>query len=187
MRVHKQRWMARAGAAAAAALFATAVASPQAQANAQEGYLLGKGVITNDWGDEGILSTTSYNHTDVVAVWQAVLFADGYLDGAEDRDCWFGPTTRAATIEWQRDRGLTADGEVGPETFGYADNWLSLDGENVTYDGAVRNLTHGLTRDSTTGIYSFSPGSAISYTSANACDDSEISRQGASASSSTHW
>ncbi|MEU3735324.1 peptidoglycan-binding domain-containing protein [Streptomyces sp. NPDC033538] len=185
MRVPKQRWMARAGAAAAAALFATAVALPQAHANVQEGYILGKGVITNDWGDEGVLSTTSYNHSSAVAVWQAVLRADGYLTGA-DQDCWFGQTTRAATIEWQRDRGLTADGEVGPQTFGYADNWLSLEGENVIYDGAVTNLTWGLTRDSTTGIYSY-PKGPISYTSASVCDDSEASRQGARASSTTQW
>jgi peptidoglycan hydrolase-like protein with peptidoglycan-binding domain len=48
-----------------------------------------------------------------VAVWQQVLRASGY---PIDADGVFGPATDAATIDWQKKRGLTGDGDVGPAT-----------------------------------------------------------------------
>ncbi len=38
--------------------------------------------------------------------------ADGYLSW-DDVDGIFGDVTHAATVRWQQDRGLTADGSVG--------------------------------------------------------------------------
>lgn len=48
-----------------------------------------------------------------VKSWQQVLIAAGYKLTA---DGVFGPATDAATIDWQKKRGLTGDGDVGPAT-----------------------------------------------------------------------
>lgn len=48
-----------------------------------------------------------------VRSWQQVLIAAGYEITA---DGIFGPATDAATIDWQKKRGLTGDGDVGPAT-----------------------------------------------------------------------
>lgn len=61
-----------------------------------------------------LLKFTSPNMSgDDVRAWQAVLVASGYpvtVDG------YYGPGTRDATADWQRKRGLPADGIVGPAT-----------------------------------------------------------------------
>ncbi len=49
-----------------------------------------------------------------VADWQRVLIASGY--STVKADGVFGPATDAATTDWQRKRGLPADGDVGPLT-----------------------------------------------------------------------
>ncbi|MEU3961166.1 peptidoglycan-binding domain-containing protein [Streptomyces buecherae] len=116
--------------------------STPAHASVAQGAIYGSGTVTDDWGDEGPLSTTQYSFSNAVALWQAVLYADGYLtDWAADGDCRFGAKTRTATIAWQRDRGLSADGIVGPATFGKADDRLTLSGNRVTYHGKVSNLS----------------------------------------------
>lgn len=48
-----------------------------------------------------------------VKAWQQVLVASGYK---VDTDGYFGPGTDAATIDWQKKRGLVGDGDVGPST-----------------------------------------------------------------------
>ncbi len=50
---------------------------------------------------------------DDVRAWQQVLRASGYN---VDVDGYFGPGTDAATIDWQKKRGLTGDGDVGSNT-----------------------------------------------------------------------
>ncbi|HEY3493834.1 MAG TPA: peptidoglycan-binding protein [Polyangiaceae bacterium] len=49
-----------------------------------------------------------------VKAWQQVLRDSGYLGVVADGV--FGPATDAATIDWQKKRGLTGDGDVGPAT-----------------------------------------------------------------------
>lgn len=48
-----------------------------------------------------------------VGEWQGALVAYGYLTAADSN---FGPMTEKATIRFQVDRGLVADGRVGPAT-----------------------------------------------------------------------
>lgn len=82
------------------------------------GYVAGSGVRTDDWGDEGEISTNSYRNSGATGLWQWVLYADGAIEsngGAFDQadiDCDFGPNTVAATKSWQRDHDLTDDGRV---------------------------------------------------------------------------
>jgi peptidoglycan hydrolase-like protein with peptidoglycan-binding domain len=111
---------------------------PTASATAGHGYLDGSGALTDDWGDEGTLSTTAYAHSNLAAAWQGVLYADGYLS-ASGIDCRFGTATKNATKKWQSAHGLTADGKVGPKTFGKADNNLKSQKGVVYYDGTKHN------------------------------------------------
>ncbi|MDG4798525.1 peptidoglycan-binding protein [Micromonospora sp. WMMD1082] len=97
-----------------------------------QGYIGGAGVVTDDWGDEGTLSRTSYASSSAVGLWQRVLVADGLLTLAQV-DCEFGPVTESATKSWQQRNNLSADGKVGPLTFGRADDRLSDQGNGYVY------------------------------------------------------
>lgn len=155
-------WGRRTAVAAAALVLAGTGWGSTAHASVAQGSVYGAGVITNDWGDEGPLSTTTNSYNNVVALWQNVLWADGYLP-VEGLDCVFGPQTRAATIEWQRDHGLAADGIVGSQTFGKADNYLFWSGNEIHYDGSVRDLT-GMHRNSAGRWYwTYSTGDFTAY------------------------
>ncbi|MFM9589499.1 peptidoglycan-binding domain-containing protein [Streptomyces scabiei] len=140
---------------------------PSAQASVAQGRIYGSGVITNDWEDEGPLSTTSNSHNSVVGLWQAVLWADGYLAKA-DIDCRFGTDTRAATKKWQNDHNLDDDGIVGPRTFGAADDHLYWREIKIRYDGTARDLTKMYRTTSDPGMWYTDSGN-FSYTNANYC------------------
>jgi hypothetical protein len=129
----------RLGAAAVAALAAGALAvgaSPaSASASASDGYVSGAGTYTDDFGDEGTLSTSSYGSSNATCLWQTILLAEGAdeSDGTDfdhsDIDGHFGSNTQHATKRLQVSWGLAdsfsdADGKVGPNTFGYADRKL---------------------------------------------------------------
>ncbi|MFE9657091.1 peptidoglycan-binding protein [Micromonospora sp. NPDC006431] len=116
---------------AAVMLGAFGGAAPAA-ASASAGYISGVDAVTDDWGDEGTLSTTSYANSSAAGLWQQVLVADGLMSNL-DVDCSFGPKTEAATKTWQSRNGLTADGRVGPLTFGKADNRLTDQGGGYVY------------------------------------------------------
>jgi hypothetical protein len=91
-----------------------------ASANVAQGFLLGTGDAKDDWDDEGPLSMSENNHNNVVAMWQYVLWADGYLDEWSDIDCWFGQDTRDATHRWKNDHpgnGLGDNGIAGDGVF----------------------------------------------------------------------
>jgi peptidoglycan hydrolase-like protein with peptidoglycan-binding domain len=134
-----------------------------------QGYVVGTGTLTDDFGDEGPLSTSQNSHNSVVGLWQAILVADGYL-GRSDLECYFGPVTRDATMRWQADRGLDADGIVGPQTFGRADDNLYWVGDEIRYNGTVQDL-YNMHRLSNGRYYVQSSEGrvGISYNHANMC------------------
>jgi peptidoglycan hydrolase-like protein with peptidoglycan-binding domain len=70
---------------------------------------------------EPTLSQHHFNDPEWVAHLQQMLIDQGYDPGPVDGI--FGPRTDAAVREFQRDRGLAADGVVGPLT------WAALNGE----------------------------------------------------------
>ena len=119
-----------------------------AHATTAEGWFAGTGVITDDWGDEGLLSTSHNRVSHATKLWQLVLVADGAIeqDGTtydlSDVDCDFGPNTAYATRRWQSAHGVGSDGIVGPQTLGRADNKLALTAwtgsppSNVAYFGS---------------------------------------------------
>lgn len=64
-----------------------------------------------------VLKLTSPNMKgEDVRAWQLVLLSSGYDLGKAGADGVFGTGTDTATKDWQKKRGLTADGDVGPGT-----------------------------------------------------------------------
>jgi hypothetical protein len=146
--------------------------SPAAASGTYSGraYVYGAGTWTDDWLDEGILSTSTNTSSNATCLWQKILWADGAIetDGtkfdAGDIDGHFGSNTKDATENWQNTTGLTADGVVGKETFGAAIRVssgtnglfdLTLDGAVDTYIGFDHTIS--VTRD-TDGRYHFYDG-----------------------------
>ncbi|MFD6446344.1 peptidoglycan-binding protein [Promicromonospora sp. NPDC060204] len=127
----------------------------------------------DDWAGEGVLCDTNveptgcgYRNSNATGLWQAYLTANGYLSPSQI-DCYFGTTTRNATIEYQKDHSsLDADGVVGPATFGVADNALVRSGaHDIILDGSVRTVVFGRNSEANGFGYSF-PGGLVSLTSA---------------------
>jgi len=126
-------------------------ASPAANATTAQGFVAGAGDPTNDWGDEGTMSTSSHTYSGATFLWQKVLYADGAKYGTHtfspaDVDGNFGANTKTATEYWQSHHGLTADGNVGPATLAKADNYLSIEisygsyGDTVAYTGSAHTI-----------------------------------------------
>lgn len=112
-----------------------AVAAP-ASANTNDGWVSGAGGMSDDWGDEGTVSRTSYSSSGATCMWQQVLYAEGLLS-ASGVDGHFGPNTETATENFQkRYSDLEVDGKAGPATWGKADN--KFFGEMDYVDGSAR-------------------------------------------------
>jgi peptidoglycan hydrolase-like protein with peptidoglycan-binding domain len=82
------------------------------------------------------------NSGNLVGAWQSILWADGYLNkcGTKGIDGAFGTTTQGATKTWQSAHGLTADGIVGPLTWGAARGILVYKGTHPVFGPAGRVL-----------------------------------------------
>jgi len=105
-----RRWSA----AVAAALVLALLSAAQVSAHPMSSH--------TSWTNNDTLSSGSVG--DIVAVWQLVLFLEGYLDrcGANGIDGIFGSNTDTATRRYQSQHGVTggADGIVGPNTWSHA-------------------------------------------------------------------
>lgn len=94
----------------------------------------------NDWTNSHTLCVgCTVDRGNVVAVWQSVLFVDGYLArcGSSGIDGLFGSATRTGTRNWQQAEGLSVDGIVGRASWGRASAYLQ-NHEQVDSDGSVR-------------------------------------------------
>lgn len=146
-----------------------------ANASVSSGVVGGANGITDDWGDEGPLSTTSHADSGATELWQWVLYADGAIESngtafdQSDIDGIFGSNTDAATRDWQSRHGLDVDGIVGNQTFGAADGHLAVheqSGEDIqiTYSGSA----HAIRLYRTSGVYwSPTPGTPTKLVEAN--------------------
>lgn len=83
------------------------------------------------------------NSGNLVGAWQSILWADGYLNkcGSSGIDGAFGSVTQGATKTWQSAHGLTADGVVGPLTWGAARADLSFEGTHPVLGPGGRVLS----------------------------------------------
>ncbi|MFR9723234.1 peptidoglycan-binding domain-containing protein [Streptomyces sp. MS19] len=152
------RTKAAAAAVALALGGSVAVSATPASANASGGVVHGTGVAWDDWNDEGPISQSSYAHSNVAAMWQAILWADGQLSSTAAIDCRFGPATAAATRTWQADHGTASDGIVGSDTLARASGQLSGtpgSGNRISYEGRAsgRYVTFTRTDDGRWGMY----------------------------------
>ncbi|MFF4759798.1 peptidoglycan-binding protein [Streptomyces sp. NPDC001292] len=97
-------------------------------------YVYGAGIFSDDWGDEGVLSTSTHTYSNATCLWQKILWADGYLPYLSDVDGIFGSKTKSATQAWQRFHQLNDDGVVGKATFSMANGALLDNDKNGTVD-----------------------------------------------------
>ncbi|MER7787176.1 peptidoglycan-binding domain-containing protein [Streptomyces sp. NPDC097640] len=102
-------------------------------------YVDGGGALADDWRDEPQLARGRVERSDLVGMWQAVLWADGYLPRS-GVNCAYDAATAEATRVWQSNHGLDADGIVGRATFGFAGRRLALIPPWTVYQGEERNL-----------------------------------------------
>lgn len=93
-------------------------------------FVDGAGVLTNDFGDHAnelghslCNGCSNSQGTDLVVMWQSILYAEGLLRKS-DIDGYFGSRTATATKEWQGLFNLSKDGKVGPRTWDAADSRL---------------------------------------------------------------
>ncbi|WP_051865685.1 peptidoglycan-binding protein [Streptomyces griseus] len=145
--------------------------SATAHASVSNGYISGSGSLLDDLGDEGDIHPG--NISGATAVWQAILWADGYLDFsyASSVDCNFGPATKAATKAWQADHDLDDDGIVGKKTFSAAGKYLIDAGLSATnrnmriveYDSPKSSLRVIAQRNETNGRWLVMIGSSATY------------------------
>ncbi|MFI6874958.1 peptidoglycan-binding protein [Streptomyces sp. NPDC050400] len=159
------------GALAAAAL---AMSASPASAKISDGYVRGYDAYAGDWADEGPISTTERSVSNAVCLWQTILWAnhateiDGTYFDLGDVDGHFGANTKRATQQLQAKWGLAdswgeADGRVGPNTFGKADDRLvkgggSTDPGKVLYLSYNSGLEYFHLYRNTNGIYWFQIG-----------------------------
>lgn len=149
-----RRWkiaVATAVAATAAAIGASPLIGP-ASASSNGGaygttFVDGAGKLTNDFGDHyseiggNLCNGCGRNNTDIVILWQSILYAEGLLSKS-GIDGYFGRNTASATKAWQRRFGLNDDGYVGTRTWGAADNrlrWSTSHNSYVRYNAKGTN------------------------------------------------
>lgn len=119
-----------------------AIGASPASAKVSDGFVRGYDEFRGDWSDEGIISAAERPNSNAVCLWQTVLWATGAIESdgtkfdASDIDGFFGPNTTYATKRVQVSWGLAdkfseADGRVGGNTFGKADDWLVKGGGSI--------------------------------------------------------
>ncbi|MCI3275010.1 peptidoglycan-binding domain-containing protein [Streptomyces cylindrosporus] len=118
-----------------------------ASASVSQGYIAGTGSASDDWKDEGTLSSTSHAKSNATALVQVLLWADGAKekDGTTfdyaDIDGKYGPNTTAAVKSWQKKLNselgthLTVDGKAGPKT-------LDAAGESALWNSSSTTVTY---------------------------------------------
>lgn len=149
----RRRVLRRAAAPAAAVALALGLTvalttTPAAASGSYTGraYVYGEGALDGDWDDEGVVNVATHRSSNVTCLWQSVLWADGYLPKSAI-DGIFGDQTHAATVQWQRDHGLGADGSVGRQTFAKAGQRI---GSGAVFDDGYR---HGMYNGETGRVF----------------------------------
>ncbi|MEU7413438.1 peptidoglycan-binding protein [Streptomyces sp. NPDC042638] len=87
----------------------------------------------------GLLESGRTTRSDVVGLWQAILWADGYAARRQVSCTYDGPTADT-TRAWQSNHHLSADGMVGPATWGTAAARLAPVGRWTVYRGERYDL-----------------------------------------------
>lgn len=121
--------------AARAALCVLALAGLCAGAALPEGKREPRGrVLLSDLHAAAVLESGRTARSDVVGLWQAILWADGYM-ARRHISCTYDGPTAVTTRAWQSNHHLAADGIVGPATWGTAAARLAPVGRWTVYRG----------------------------------------------------
>lgn len=90
--------------------------------------------------------------SDVVGLWQSVLWADGY-SARSAVNCTYDAAAVGATRVWQSNHHLSADGIVGPATWGAAQERIAPAGPWLVYQGERYDLPLRVGRDGAYEVY----------------------------------
>ncbi|BDM69639.1 hypothetical protein HEK616_31260 [Streptomyces nigrescens] len=90
--------------------------------------------------------------SDLVGLWQSMLWADGY-SAPSGITCTYDKATADATRVWQSNHRLSADGIVGSATWGAAAQRLASTGQWIVYQGERYGLPLRLDRDHMYEVY----------------------------------
>lgn len=126
-----------------------------AGAEGPRGYRSGggrDGVLAADLPAAQQLAVGSTPPSDLVALWQSVLWADGYIAGSSVT-CAYDEATAGATRVWQSNHHLDADGIVGAATWGVAAERIVPAGRWMVYMGERYGLPLRLDTDGTYEVY----------------------------------
>ncbi|MFH9980942.1 peptidoglycan-binding protein [Streptomyces sp. NPDC017179] len=110
------------------------------------------GVLAVDLPAVQQLAGGSTQPSDLVALWQSVLWADGYTSRASVT-CTYDEATVSATRVWQSNHHLDADGIVGPATWGVAAERIAPAGRWMVYMGERYDLPLSLSTDGAYEVY----------------------------------
>jgi hypothetical protein len=93
-------------------------------------YVYGADTYIGDWSNEGVVDRDTHASSNATCLWQAVLWADGFLYG-DEVDGVFGTRTYNATKDWQEYQNntngganLTLDGSAGKQSWTRAGEFL---------------------------------------------------------------
>jgi hypothetical protein len=120
-----------------------------ANASVAQGYIIGTGTPTDDWNDEGPMSSTQHANSPATGLWQFVLYADGATESngtaydLSDIDWDFGPNTTFATKSWQKAHGVPQTGAADTATLSKADKKLVTvvsSRREVQYNGSAHTV-----------------------------------------------
>ncbi|NUT31596.1 MAG: hypothetical protein HOV79_00835 [Hamadaea sp.] len=100
------------------------------------------------FGDFPELKQNLYWNSNVVKLWQQIVWADTYTGQTCDdfSDGQFGPFTKTKTMNWQDIMDIGIDGQVGPQTWGTARNRLWPDYTSGPFDQRDSLKTGFITR-----------------------------------------
>ncbi|MET8290341.1 hypothetical protein ACGFWD_33385 [Streptomyces sp. NPDC048448] len=86
-------------------------------------YVTGFGALADDWQGQRRLEEGRVAPSDLVGLWQSVLWADGYVPRS-GITCRYDTTSSDATRIWQGNHDLSPDGIVGPASYGFVGHRL---------------------------------------------------------------
>ncbi|MEU6535352.1 peptidoglycan-binding domain-containing protein [Streptomyces sp. NPDC047000] len=90
--------------------------------------------------------------SDLIGLWQSMLWADGY-SARSQVTCTYDRATADATRTWQSNHRLSADGIVGPATWGAAAHRIVPAGPWLVYQGEHFGLPLRADRDGVSEVY----------------------------------
>jgi hypothetical protein len=130
-------------------VLAVVCAGSEAPRNHRSGDRHGGVLVADGLGATQQLAVGRTRRSDLVGLWQSVLWADGY-SARSGVTCTYNEATAEATRVWQSNHHLSADGIVGAATWGAAAERIVPVGQWMVYQGERYGLP---LRPAADGVY----------------------------------